>query len=902
MKKGFVLSFSLMLMLIMSMILSVLLTRSSSTNRILYENTVLQKSRVEAGNVFFTLLPYLQRRYFQKGNMNLSTYDEFVYSSISPDWYDSFLKQFNTSSLEDRSWLDFFGEFKNNVFYYPLPDLKKAMSIVADDSDVEFVLLPRKYGTTHLAIISINCNGIRSYCWGGISSRYFSNWSRFELQSSGNSTWHPGSVIYGPTFFGGDGLRTTAYLPPDPSNPNNTGTLFTGEVWYTDHDLNLSNNSNGYPGRRNILLDTDGNGSGDEIMYWKNNYHYIKAENIYYLYNDNMREMIAAEEFDPLTGYAKGHLVELYPGNKTEFNPEFMPYYFPAGTVKVDLDTETALTKRFSEMKDVFSNQDMNSVPIENIFNDSYYATETLMNSVNSFGIVFDDCTRNVGTGGSLEDNSSDAIDIVRDLRESDFLDELIPKVMETLNTRRDHNLKKIVKSIQRDLRIRPLNENRDFSQDEIRDFLNLPHTKMTVYGNYWGYPEQIIGAQEKTLTQTRRSGSLVIKDLASKADISADVLTGSELKNVVGYFSIPILQSREYSVLRFSWDREIKNSEDTTVQTRYAKVRREAVSYKSWKNVEIVVEYARLANPDKLNNNNRNYKTIIGDFGINIPGEVKEWSEWSEPVYGPFHDYSTGNNVTTANVDFYVATDVNEFDKQNFNSIAFYNVDSHSNAQYPSFLATPVTINTRGLFQFEDDITIGGSGFGSSYGTNKKLSREASVIDGRYTLLSRNGDIRLKGDIVYNDIIRDETFLNYLKNYSTPFSPDYDPNTAARNVDLRDMLNLVTTNGDIVIPYANTYGEIEKLKNIKILSNIFAFGSGNRGRIDIEGYSSYRQNMGYRNILGTMVCKEAGPAGSGGSGFRSRNYYDERLLSNESLPFGTPESNLLIGIGVSFR
>ncbi|MDI9374895.1 MAG: hypothetical protein QM447_04110, partial [Thermotogota bacterium] len=97
-----------------------------------------------------------------------------------------------------------------------------------------------------------------------------------------------------------------------------------------------------------------------------------------------------------------------------------------------------------------------------------------------------------------------------------------------------------------------------------------------------------------------------------------------------------------------------------------------------------------------------------------------------------------------------------------------------------------------------------------------------------------------------------------------------------------------------------------DAISNIKLFSNLFAFGKNsghsNTGQILIEDYNRYSVNLGYRHVFGPMVSVEAGPAGSGNNGFRSRNYYDERLYGNIDMPFGSPESNLLEVLSVSMK
>ncbi len=115
-------------------------------------------------------------------------------------------------------------------------------------------------------------------------------------------------------------------------------------------------------------------------------------------------------------------------------------------------------------------------------------------------------------------------------------------------------------------------------------------------------------------------------------------------------------------------------------------------------------------------------------------------------------------------------------------------------------------------------------------------------------------------------------------------------------------------------MPYQSTSSGRDAIKNIKLFTNLFAFGKNsghsNTGQILVDGYDRYNVDMGFRHLFGTMVSIEAGPAGETSEtgpagrtvGFRSRNYYDERLYGNEDLPFASPESNILEVMGTSMR
>jgi len=198
------------------------------------------------------------------------------------------------------------------------------------------------------------------------------------------------------------------------------------------------------------------------------------------------------------------------------------------------------------------------------------------------------------------------------------------------------------------------------------------------------------------------------------------------------------------------------------------------------------------------------------------------------------------------------------------------------------------------GVFICENDIKVGGGGLPQGTGHGSKLS----LVDGRYSFISMAGNIKIIGDIVYNDIYSDiQQYLN-----KELIGTNVDLNRLVSENNANDMLNLVAIDKDIYMPYE----ENKNHKNIKIMSNIFAFGNNGSGSFRIEKYEDFN-DMGYRHVFGTIVAKSASPTYTYGNnnkikGFQEFNVYDDRLYSNEDLPVATPESSLLMAFGFGAR
>ena len=123
-------------------------------------------------------------------------------------------------------------------------------------------------------------------------------------------------------------------------------------------------------------------------------------------------------------------------------------------------------------------------------------------------------------------------------------------------------------------------------------------------------------------------------------------------------------------------------------------------------------------------------------NYNLSVPSVVSEWTDW---VYDDWSNWKViqpgggGGKTYNADVDYYLITDSNQFTNETYNSIATYKVTSSNEVAYPSFIATPVYFNNRGLLMADQSYNIGGSGLEN--GLSETLARDATIIDGRYTL-----------------------------------------------------------------------------------------------------------------------------------------------------------------------
>lgn len=905
-KNGIILPITIILLLTISILAISMLSRSSATTRILVEKIDKSELQLNAGNIFIANLSYIQQKYLERGALLIDEYDEYTKLFSSPYWYTTFLNSFNENTLEGQGWIEFFNMFRNDRFYVPGEDLRKVFQKLAEGKNINMVIIPhKKFSNSLLTVIQVEYHGVKGYCWGIISPKYFSNWSRLELKSNSVAYWSPGSVIIGPTFFGSaghgkagnGGLRISAVVPPDPDNISEYGPIFYGESWYETWEMNLTLNPD-LSHRRRILVDQNNDGDYETNL----------GVRTYAIYEDDFRKWIYLSDFTKVivaTNYkveegnlkVNGKIVDFIPhGASGDFNAEFLPWYLPSGAKKVDQETIDQLEVRFNEIADYYDTQYGNVSPLEDILTASYLATQTMLQAANSFGIRFEDTERNLGSGDSTTEES-EIENITQQLDKVHVINDIIDDVRVWIDS--DERLRE---SVNYDLGY-PINSTTPLSDGDIEYWLeNFVTIGLSA-------PDVIV-EQRKTITEQQTTGSITVMDFASDVSISGDVVTGNTLKNLLQRNDLPVNLSKQYSVLEFSWPREIQIGPGGTIRERYRIATRQALSYSDAPTDITLIYHGQIK---------RNFlwwewwepKTWI-KTGITayVPSEVASWSDWVYSDWSAWETIAGGHghgytHIYTADVDFYLITDPDNFDNINFSSIALYKVNSDNEESYPSFTSTPVEVIHRGLMVVDDDIEIGGAGIPGGMGTG--LGREATVIDGKFTILSRNGDISTNGDIVYHDMLNDPIFRSYFTTPGRPFDSDYDPNDAINNTQTDDMLNLVVADGVIKLPYYNSYTWYNKVKNIKITANLFAFGRGSRGQITIENYQRYTENMGYRHLFGTMVNRDSGPAGTidrwgNIQGFRSRNYYDERLYGNEDMPFGTPESNLIHATGISFK
>ncbi|MDK2944424.1 MAG: hypothetical protein PWQ24_1139 [Mesotoga sp.] len=906
MRKGLVLPLTLIIMMSVTVISVALLNRTSSTTSELFQRISKAQLQVNGGNAFFANFGYLKRKFAEESYLNLSTDNFYMSLTSTPTMYEDFLGLFASDTLEYLAWKDLFSKFSDERFYKPGFDLTKVFDEVTGGTFDDMVLIPYKSSpNTLLAIVRTSKGNMSAYFWGLASPRFFSNWSRFELESNSTAFWYPGSVIYGPTFFGSvgqggagnGGFRMKATIPPDPDDISGDGPIFNGEVWYENANIDLAIHGD-WEGRKTIRVDTDGDGEYDDEGF-NNKYYAVHVENgETWVFLEGFNEVIVADSYEEVQGEmrVKGSVINFVDNASSgDFNSRFLPWFLRAGSIKVSQETIVDLETRFDEMEEYYQSHYSNTTSLEDMLN----AIE--MGSVlpqNSLGLYLKDTERSSGSQVS----ETETTELIRDgntqwlrnllVNDDDFLDLFRQWII-------NDNERKL--SANEILNNDDLTSN-DFTDDELRQLINS--NKITLSVNESPIIEEI-----RTIIQTEITGAFRILDNADSVNLSSDVLLGTSLNSLVGNGDFE--SSVPYSVIRFKWDREVRSS-GNQVRKRSRTISRYPLEYenglisftlnlKGW-------EWSRFCFLWFCSEwRNGNTKSWGMPGGINGPTTVLSWSEWHYSDWSEWDVIGGGGNgqkIADADVDMYLITPSDGFSEMNFDTTVIMKVNSKNEEDYPSFTTEATSFSNKGYYVVEEDIETGGAGIPGGVGTT--LGREATVIDGRYTIRSKEGDIRIYGDILYNDMLNDSTFRSYVDESGLAFDPNYDPNFSAANASLNDMLNLVATNGNIVMPYQSSSSGRDAIKNIKLFTNLFAFGKNsghsNTGQILIDDYDRYNVDMGFRHLFGTMVSIEAGPAGTTSGGFKSRNYYDERLYGNEDLPFASPESNILEVMGTSMR
>ncbi len=592
----------------------------------------------------------------------------------------------------------------------------------------------------------------------------------------------------------------------------------------------------------------------------------------------------------------KGSVVDFVDNASSgDFNSRFLPWFLRAGSIKVSQETIEDLETRFDEMEDYYSSHYLNITSLEDLLNALERGTSLPQNSL---GLYLKDTERSSGSQVSETETSqqisyedSQWLETLL-INDNDFLDAFEAWIVD--NDHRKLSANSILGK----------NDNitdDSFTYEELREIISSDHVTLS------GFESPII-EERRNIVQRETTGSLSILDSANSVTMSSDVLLGSPLNNLVG--SGAFESSTSYSVIKYQWDREVRSSSDShQIRERTRVANRYPVQYET---STIAFSLVFTGWEWRLSGKSGPYQKGPRSWSLNSsiegPVAIAVWSDWSYSQWSDWEVLSgsggNGQKVADADVYMYLITPSDGFSEMNFDTTVIMKVNSENEEDYPSFTTEATTLSNRGYYVVEEDIETGGSGIPGGIGTT--LGREATVIDGRYTIRSKEGDIRIYGDILYNDMLNDSAFRSYVDEPGLAFDPDYDPNESASNASLNDMLNLVATNGNIVMPYQSNSSGRDAIKNIKLFTNLFAFGKNsghsNTGQILIDDYNRYNVDMGFRHLFGTMVSIEAGPAGTTSGGFRSRNYYDERLYGNEDLPFASPESNILEVMGTSMR
>ena len=246
MRKGLVLPLSLIIMASITIIAVALLNRTSSTTSELFQNISKSQLQVDAGNVFYANYGYLRKKFAEESFLNLSTNSFYISVISTPSSLETFLSLFDNNTLENQSWNTLFNRFSQDRFFKPGSDLRSIFEELTDGTFEDLVMIPDKSSlNTYLAVVITSNGAMKSYFWGIVSPRYFSNWSRFVLESNSTAQWFPGSVIYGPTFLGSTGqggagnggLRMIATIPPGSGSLSIYGPIFNGEIWYEKFEI-----------------------------------------------------------------------------------------------------------------------------------------------------------------------------------------------------------------------------------------------------------------------------------------------------------------------------------------------------------------------------------------------------------------------------------------------------------------------------------------------------------------------------------------------------------------------------------------------------------------------------------------------------------------------------------------
>jgi hypothetical protein len=282
-------------------------------------------------------------------------------------------------------------------------------------------------------------------------------------------------------------------------------------------------------------------------------------------------------------------------------------------------------------------------------------------------------------------------------------------------------------------------------------------------------------------------------------------------------------------------------------------------------------------------------------------PGELVQVTEikWLEKTYKMFWwgKHYIGNRYVAQVIVTPVTSLKNN--KPPWNSMTFfvyYQGTGERKLMFPDIGAVPYNFN--GVISAYGNVEMGGEGIPG--GKGDQGSQQVSTLYGKYTIISKTGDVKIKGNIIYGGLYDD------LKGHlgHSLLSDGIDLNELVKKDKINSMLNLVSLGGSIYIPKENP-----QPKNPIITANLLTFGSGDyngdfnnkRGHLWIQNFSSMN-NEGYRQIFGSIVTRKMDPTFTGGEtnwrGYKEYNVYDRRLYVNEDLPLATPQTNDVIYFG----
>ncbi len=122
-------------MILPTVLLILLFVSISSTSLISFVNAKTRdislaqrklENQLDAGNTFFALLGYFQKKYSDSAALNIAAINTFSATDTAPEWYNSTIQKMSVGTLEDTYWLQTFDQFQHS-FYLPTSTMTLAL-------------------------------------------------------------------------------------------------------------------------------------------------------------------------------------------------------------------------------------------------------------------------------------------------------------------------------------------------------------------------------------------------------------------------------------------------------------------------------------------------------------------------------------------------------------------------------------------------------------------------------------------------------------------------------------------------------------------------------------------------------------------------------------------------------